>query len=69
MKTIPPDGAGLVGQDLVACLKSRGHTDIVGLDKHRTNLAILKSVHPELTIEYTDLSKKGSWSEHFVGRS
>ncbi len=67
MKIILPGGAGLVGQNLVARLKSRGYTDIVVLDKHRTNLAILKSVHPELTIEYADLSKKGSWSEHFVG--
>jgi nucleoside-diphosphate-sugar epimerase len=58
MKIILPGGAGLVGQNLVARLKSRGYTDIVVLDKHRTNLAILKSVHPELTIEYADLSKK-----------
>jgi len=66
MKIILPGGAGLVGQNLVAQLKSRGYTDIVVLDKHQTNLNVLKSLHPELTIEYAELSKKGNWDRHFV---
>lgn len=65
MKVVLPGGAGLVGQNLVARLKSRGYTEIVVLDKHRTNLNILKSVHPDLTIEYADLSKEGGWTRHF----
>lgn len=67
MKIILPGGAGLVGQNLVARLKSRGYTEIVVIDKHQTNLNILKSVHPDLTIEYADLSKSGPWSKHFTG--
>ncbi|KAE9643776.1 NAD(P)-dependent oxidoreductase [Pseudomonas sp. PB106] len=67
MKIILPGGAGLVGQNLVARLKSRGYTEIVVIDKHQTNLNILKSVHPELTVEHADLSKSGDWSRHFTG--
>ncbi len=68
MKVILPGGAGLVGQNLVARLKSRGYKEIVILDKHRANLKILKTVHPDLTVEYADLAEAGTWEKHFQGK-
>lgn len=65
-KIILPGGAGLVGQNLVAHLKARGYQNIVVLDKHKTNLAILKKVQPEIVVEYADLAQPGDWQRHFV---
>lgn len=64
-KILLPGGAGLVGQNLVARLKERGYDNIVVLDKHRANLAILRRVHPDVTVEYADLAEPGSWLRHF----
>lgn len=65
LKIILPGGAGLVGQNLVARLKAKGYSNIVVLDKHRANLAILKQVHPEIIAEYADLAEAGDWQQHF----
>lgn len=64
-KIILPGGAGLVGQNLVARLKAKGYTNIVVLDKHRANLAVLKQVQPDITAEYADLVEPGDWLRHF----
>src|SRR5688572_8911417 len=66
-KIVLPGGAGLVGQNLVARLRARGYSDIVVLDKHRTNLATLKAVQPDVTAVYADLSQHGDWQQHFSG--
>ena len=66
-KIILPGGAGLVGQNLIVRLLARGSSDIVVLDKHRANLAVLSSVHPGITAEYADLSSPGDWQRHFQG--
>jgi nucleoside-diphosphate-sugar epimerase len=66
-RIILPGGAGLVGQNLVARLKQRGYTNLVVLDKHRANLEVLRSVHPDITIEYADLAEPGEWSHYFDG--
>jgi nucleoside-diphosphate-sugar epimerase len=66
-KIILPGGAGLVGQNLVARLKARGYTNIVVLDKHRANLAVLKQVQPDILAEYADLAEPGDWRRHFAG--
>jgi len=66
MKIILPGGAGLVGQNLVSALKGRDYHNIVVLDKHTANLAILKQMHPDITVEYADLAEAGSWSDHFA---
>ena len=66
IKIILPGGAGLVGQNLVARLRSKGYINIIVLDKHEKNLAILKSIQPEITVEYADLSKSGSWQQYFT---
>lgn len=64
-KIILPGGAGLVGQNLVARLKAKGYKNIVVLDKHRANLAILKQVQPDITAEYAELAEPGGWLRHF----
>jgi nucleoside-diphosphate-sugar epimerase len=65
-KIILPGGAGLVGQNLVARLKVKGYNNIVVLDKHRTNLAILQNAHPDIIAEYADLAESGKWQDHFI---
>lgn len=64
-KILIPGGAGLVGQNLVARLKERGYRNIVVLDKHHTNLLILKKLHPDITVDEVDLADPGPWGEHF----
>ncbi len=66
IKILLPGGAGLVGQNLVARLRAKGYTNIIVLDKHQKNLATLKSIQSEITVEYADLSKPGSWQKNFV---
>jgi nucleoside-diphosphate-sugar epimerase len=60
-------GAGLVGQNLAARLKSHGYSNIIVLDKHRANLDVLRQVHPDITSLYADLSIEGDWQRHFIG--
>ncbi|MBT4764450.1 NAD(P)-dependent oxidoreductase [bacterium] len=65
-KIILPGGAGLVGQNLVARLLDKGYKNIVVLDKHRANLAILKKTQPKIVTEYADLAETGDWQQHFI---
>ena len=67
MKIILPGGAGLVGQNLVVRLKEKGYCNLVVLDKHEINLEILRKLHPDIVVEYADLSKAGNWQQHFDG--
>lgn len=64
-KIILPGGAGLVGQNLVARLRERGYSDIVVIDKHRTNLSILEKTQPDVTCVAADLSEPGIWQDYF----
>lgn len=64
-KIILPGGAGLVGQNLVVRLKERGYTNLVVLDKHQSNLNILRRLHPEIVAEYADVAEPGDWERHF----
>ncbi len=57
-------GGGWVWQNLVARLKARGYQHIVVLDKHQANIAVLKKVQPDITVEYADLAEKGAWQDH-----
>lgn len=68
-KIVLPGGAGLVGQNLVARLRAKGYSHIVVIDKHKENLATLKSVQPDVVVELADLSKPGDWQRHFEGAS
>jgi nucleoside-diphosphate-sugar epimerase len=66
-RIVLPGGAGLVGQNLVARLKAKGYSNIVVLDKHQANLAVLREVQPGITVEYADLAEPGDWQQHFAG--
>ncbi len=59
--------AGLVGQNLIPRLRAEGFEDIVALDKHRANLAILRELHPDITAECVDLADPGEWRSYFSG--
>lgn len=63
-RIVLPGGAGLVGQNLVARLRAKGCTNIVVLDKHRSNLEVLKQVQPEIETVYADLAKPGPWTSY-----
>ena len=67
LKIILPGGAGLVGQNLVARLKAKGYKGILVLDKHCSNLNVLKKTQPDITAVYADLAEPGSWMDHFEG--
>jgi nucleoside-diphosphate-sugar epimerase len=64
-KIVLPGGAGLVGQNLVARLMENGYRNITVLDKHEANIKTLKEVQPDITVEYADLAKTGTWLRHF----
>lgn len=66
-KIVLPGGAGLVGQNLVAHLKRQGYGNLVVLDKHAANLAVLRRLHPDIVAERADLAESGSWQRHFDG--
>lgn len=65
-KIILPGGAGLVGQNLIAKLKSRGYSNIIVLDKHLANLDKLRNIQKGIVAEAADLSTPGKWQQHFI---
>ncbi|QCK85947.1 NAD-dependent epimerase/dehydratase family protein [Phreatobacter aquaticus] len=68
MATIIVTGAaGLVGQNLIARLKTRPGTRIIGIDKHPANTALLRRVHPEIEVIEADLAVPGAWADAFAG--
>jgi len=64
-KVLLPGGAGLVGQNLVVRLRSKGYSKIVVLDKHHKNLEVLKKVQPDVVAIFADLSRPGPWQDEF----
>lgn len=66
-KILLPGGAGLVGQNLVAELKSSGFTNLVVIDKHEANLRIFRQMHPDVPAIDADLAVPGNWETHFEG--
>jgi len=53
--------AGLVGQNLIPRLKARGYRNIIALDKHKANIAILRRLHPDIAVIDADLAKDDGW--------
>ena len=53
--------AGLVGQNLIPRLKARGLNDIVAIDKHPTNVEILRRLHPDIEVIAADLARDDGW--------
>ncbi|MCG6205026.1 NAD-dependent epimerase/dehydratase family protein [Rhodopseudomonas sp. HC1] len=66
-KIVITGAAGLVGQNLVARLKSRPDIELVGIDKHAANVALFRQVHPDVRIIEADLAEPGAWSDCFSG--
>lgn len=58
-KIVLTGAAGLVGQNLLVELESRGYTNIVAIDKHTYNLAILRELHPQVRVVEADLAEPG----------
>jgi nucleoside-diphosphate-sugar epimerase len=55
--------AGLVGQNLIPRLKTRGFTDIVAIDKHPANTAILRRLHPDIRVIEANLAVDDDWQD------
>ncbi len=66
-RIVLPGGAGLVGQNLVAQLKQQRYSNLVVLNKHRSNLEILRKMHPDIVVEYADLTDSGDWENYLAG--
>src|SRR5579863_6402811 len=61
MKIIVTGAAGLVGQNLIPRLKAGGHRNIVAIDKHQRNSAVLRRLHPDLEVLVCDLAVDDTW--------
>ncbi|UYO53113.1 NAD-dependent epimerase/dehydratase family protein [Rhodopseudomonas palustris] len=66
-KIVITGAAGLVGQNLVARLKSRTDLQLIGIDKHTANVELFRQVHPEVRIIEADLAGSDAWSNAFAG--
>lgn len=58
--------AGLVGQNLVAELRRQGYSNMLVIDKHEKNLAVLQSLHPAVRCVCADMSQPGPWTDMFA---
>lgn len=61
LKIAMTGAAGLVGQNLVPRLKQRGYGNIVAIDKHPANTAILRRLHPDIAVIEADLATGDGW--------
>jgi nucleoside-diphosphate-sugar epimerase len=70
-KIVITGAAGLVGQNLIPRLLSRGFTNIVAIDKHPANTAILQKNYPAVRLLRSDLAANGShpaeWQPELAG--
>ncbi|KWV59566.1 NAD-dependent dehydratase [Rhizobium altiplani] len=66
-KIIITGAAGLVGQNVIARLKRIPNLKIVGIDKHASNTALLRKLHPEIDVIEADLATEGAWMDAFAG--
>jgi nucleoside-diphosphate-sugar epimerase len=66
-KIVITGAAGLVGQNLVARLKSRPDLELVGIDKHAANVRLFREVHPGVQMIEADLAQPGKWADCFAG--
>ncbi len=66
-KVLVTGAAGLVGQNLILRLRARGFSEIVAIDKHPANTAILRRYHPTVKVIQQDLADPGRWTEELAG--
>ena len=67
MKVVITGAAGLIGQNLIARMKRVGGFEIIAIDKHPANTAILGRLHPDIQVIESDLAEPGEWSAALVG--
>jgi nucleoside-diphosphate-sugar epimerase len=60
-KIVITGAAGLLGQNLIPCLKLWGVSEIVAIDKHAANVAALRRLHSDITIIEADIACDGNW--------
>lgn len=66
-KLVVTGAAGLVGQNVIARLKSVPGMAITGIDKHPANTALLRAMHPDVEVIEADLAAPGAWQQAFAG--
>ena len=62
-KIVITGAAGLVGQNLIPRLKNRNLGEIVAIDKHPANTAILRQLHPDIRIVEADMAEPAPWQQ------
>jgi nucleoside-diphosphate-sugar epimerase len=55
--------AGLIGQNLIPRLKAQGYKEIVAIDKHPANTAVLRGLHPDIDVIQVNLARDNGWQE------
>lgn len=71
-KIVITGAAGLVGQNLIPRLTAKGYANLVAIDKHASNIAILRQQHPSLRVLRADLAEPDSgvathWQDELAG--
>jgi nucleoside-diphosphate-sugar epimerase len=66
-KIVITGAAGLVGQNLTILLRERGCREIIAIDKHASNLALLQKLNPDVRTVLADLAVPGEWQDAFDG--
>jgi nucleoside-diphosphate-sugar epimerase len=66
-KIVITGAAGLVGQNLVARLKSRPDLQLIGIDKHAANIRLFRQLHPGIEMIEADLAQSGTWADCISG--
>lgn len=65
-RIVLPGGAGLVGQNLALRLREAGYENLLVLDKHAANIAVMRRVMPGIDVREADLAEAGDWQEAFA---
>lgn len=66
MKVVITGAAGLIGQNLTPRLK-QADRKLICIDKNAHNLAILRSLHPDVEAIEADMAKAGAWTDAIAG--
>lgn len=66
-RVVVTGAAGLIGQNLIPRLKADGFTNIMAIDKHRANSAILHELHPDIRLIVTDLASDDGLQDMLSG--
>lgn len=66
-KIVLTGGAGLVGQNLILSLQQKGYQRIVSIDRSTAGNAVIRQLHPDVTVIDADLAEAGEWERQFEG--